>query len=103
VQGAAVNLEAHLMLVELEHSSSKLVTEMDAAKNAMRQARERIHELETALNRMICAHENTLSDSEGRWPQPDCGCIYCTQGQVPDKLNTGPCAYHTAKGLLGQL
>jgi len=52
---------------------------------------------------MVLAHENTLSDSEGRWPQADCGCVFCTQGQVPEKLNTGPCSYHTAKKLLGQL
>lgn len=64
---------------------------------------ERIHELETALNRMICAHENLQADTEGRYPPADCGCIYCTQGTVPDTLNTGPCAYHTAKQLLGQL
>lgn len=63
----------------------------------------RIHELQTALNRMVLAHENTLADSEGKWPAADCGCIYCTQGQVPDKLNTGPCAYHNGKKLLGQL
>lgn len=63
----------------------------------------RIHELETALNRMICAHENTLSESDGRFPLKDAGCIDCTSGTVPDRLNTGRCAYHNAKVLLGQL
>jgi hypothetical protein len=62
---------------------------------------DRIHELETALNRMILAHENTLADSEGRWPHPDHGCIECTLGTVPNKFNTGLCAYHTAKKVLG--
>lgn len=66
-------------------------------------AEKRIDELETALNRMILAHENTLSDSEGRCPAADTGCIDCTRGTVPDRLNTGPCAYHAAKRLLGQL
>jgi len=64
---------------------------------------QRIHELEPALNRMLCAHENTLSESEGRWPYPDQGCIYCTHGTVPDHFNTGPCAFHDAQRLLGQL
>ena len=86
-----------------EEAVNQITVAMLESSNAMRVAVARIHELETALNRMVLAHENTLSDSEGRWPQPDCGCVYCTQGQVPDKLNTGPCAYHTAKALLGQL
>ena len=73
------------------------------SQHAMRLAVTRLHELETALNRMVLAYENTLADSEGRWPQADCGCVFCTQGQVPEKLNTGPCSYHTAKKLLGQL
>jgi hypothetical protein len=63
----------------------------------------RIHELETTLNRMIEVYEDCLSDSEGRFPRPDTGCIDCTHGTVPDKFNSGPCAYHTAKRLLGHL
>jgi hypothetical protein len=63
----------------------------------------RIHELETTLNRMIEVYEDTLSDSDGRFPGPDAGCPDCTRGTVPDKFNSGPCAYHTAKRLLGQL
>ena len=70
---------------------------------AMRLGLQRIQELETALNRMVLAHENTLSDSDGRWPQKDAGCPDCTSGTVPDNRNTGRCAYHTAKVLLGQL
>lgn len=62
----------------------------------------RISELETALNRMICAHENLSSDTEGRYPAADSGCIECTVGTVPNRLNTGLCAYHNAKKLLGQ-
>lgn len=73
------------------------ITRLDAQRYS------RIHELETALNRMVQAHENTLSESDGRYPLPDAGCIHCTYGTVPDRLNTGPCAYHTAKQLLGQL
>lgn len=64
--------------------------------------RSRVHELETALNRMALAHENTESDSEGHYPLPDTGCIECTRGTVPNNLNTGLCAYHNAKRLLGQ-
>lgn len=61
----------------------------------------RIHELETALNRMVLAHDNTASDSEGVWPHADTGCIECTVGTVPDRFNTGLCAYHNAKKVLG--
>ena len=76
---------------------------MAKAQTVMRDANTRIHELETVLNRMICAHENTLSDSDGRFPRPDMGCPDCTSGCVPDVLNTGRCCYHEAKVLLGQL
>jgi len=83
----------------IEEAKATLV----GAQFAMSQGTRRIHELETALNRMVLAYENTLADSEGRWPEADCGCVFCTQGQVPDKLNTGPCAYHSSRQLLGQL
>lgn len=72
------------------------------ASMLMRQATVRIHELETALNRMVQAHLNLESDTEGRYPPPDAGCIDCTVGTVPDRLNTGLCAYHNAKKVLGQ-
>lgn len=62
----------------------------------------RIDALETALNRMVLAHENLESDTEGKYPPADAGCIECTVGAVPDKYNTGLCAYHNAKQLLGQ-
>lgn len=62
-----------------------------------------IHELETALNRLVLTYENTLSESDGRFPLKDSGCPDCTSGTVPDRLNTGPCAFHNAKRLLGQL
>lgn len=65
-------------------------------------ARSRINVLETALSRMVLAHENLESDTEGRYPHADVGCIECTVGTVPDRLNTGLCAYHNAKKLLGQ-
>lgn len=61
----------------------------------------RIHELETALNRMILAHDNTSTDTDGRWPALDSGCIECTAGTVPNRFNTGLCAYHNAKQVLG--
>jgi hypothetical protein len=78
----------------------------DAVKNAhaaMRDSLIRIHELETGLNRMVLAHENLVSDTEGKYPPPDSSCIECTVGTVPNRLNTGLCAYHSAKKLLGQL
>lgn len=71
------------------------------ATNVMRQAARRLVDLETALNRMIQSHENAQADSEGRYPALDSGCIECTGGSTPDRYNTGPCAYHNAKRLLG--
>lgn len=62
-----------------------------------------IDQLQTTLNRLILMVENTLSDSEGEWPEADMGCIDCTAGTVPANRNTGPCAFHAAKRLLGQL
>lgn len=78
------------------------------AREAMRQAadqlqeqRTRIDVLETALNRMVLVHENTQADSEGQYPALDSGCVECTGGATPDRYNTGLCAYHNAKKLLG--
>lgn len=76
--------------------------EMARASGLMQQATSRIHELETALNRMVQAHENLVSDTEGKYPTPDAGCIDCTVGTVPDRYNTGPCAYHAALRVLGR-
>ena len=74
---------------------------MRNASMAMQQATNRIHELESALNRMVVAHENLSNDTEGTYPDLDSGCIECTQGATPDRYNTGLCAYHNAKKLLG--
>lgn len=70
--------------------------------NATRASLRRIHELETGLNRMVLAHENLSADTEGKYPPLDAGCLECTYGTVPNRLSTGPCAYHAAKQLLGQ-
>lgn len=82
---------------------NQITTVVLESSHVMRRAATRIGELETTLNRMVLAHENTLSDSEGRFPRPDMGCPDCTSGTVPDVLNTGRCAYHEAKVLLGQI
>lgn len=81
---------------------------VEEAKAAMAEAareldrlRSRTNHLEAALNRMVCVHENTQADTEGKYPSPDAGCIECTLGTVPDRVNTGLCAYHNAKQLLG--
>lgn len=80
----------------------QVVTAIDNGVVALQLAGDRIHELETALNRMVLAHENLRDDTEGQYPPLDAGCIECTVGTVPDRLNTGLCAYHSAKTLLGQ-
>lgn len=87
-----------------DNGFAELVTIGNSMRNAsslMRQATAKISELETALNRMVHAHENTSADTEGRWPALDGGCIECTGGATPDRFNTGLCAYHNAKKLLG--
>ena len=85
----------------LQQQVAALADVVKNAQAAMRDSLTRIHELETGLNRMVLAHENLVSDTEGKYPPPDSGCIECTVGTVPNRLNTGLCAYHSAKKLLG--
>lgn len=61
----------------------------------------RVDELTVGLNRLVELVERTKEDSEGVWPHPDTGCIYCAHGTTPAHRNTGPCAYHWARKLLG--
>lgn len=82
-------------------SLTDLANSLELSQMELRVSKKRVQELEMALARMVCAHENTQADSEGHWPRPDMGCPYCTQGTVPDALNTGPCSYHNARKLLG--
>jgi hypothetical protein len=58
-------------------------------------------DLREALDRMVTAHDALSSNTEGQYPPLDSGCIECTVGTVPDRLNTGLCAYHNAKKVLG--
>lgn len=81
----------------------QIVASIDNGVIALQKAQDRITELETALNRMVCAHENLSADTEGQYPPLDAGCVECTAGVTPDRYNTGLCAYHNAKRLLGQL
>lgn len=60
----------------------------------------RVRELTAALQGMVDEHEETLSDTEGRYPCADHGCLECTLGTVPDDKNTGLCVYHKAVELL---
>ena len=48
------------------------------------------------VRRLVRQIETAQSDSEGHYPVPDAGCFDCTVGTVPDRLNTGLCAYHRA-------
>jgi hypothetical protein len=56
--------------------------------------------LAEALRAMVNAHDTLVSDTEGHYPRPDTGCIDCTLGTVPDRFNTGLCAYHRARAAL---
>lgn len=75
---------------------------IDAKVVTLQKAEDRVSKLETALAEMIDAHESLSADTEGKYPMPDTGCIECTVGTVPNNRNTGLCAYHGAKRLLGQ-
>lgn len=85
------------------HAAPILADELQNARLRNGQLNHRIHELETVLNRMVLTYENTLSESQGHFPVKDAGCPDCTSGTVPDNRNTGRCAYHEAKVLLGQI
>lgn len=86
---------------ELAAGMNEARTAMKAATAAISEKDQRIDLLETALNRMVCVFENLRDDTEGRYPDLDSGCIECTQGATPDRYNTGLCAYHSARKLLG--
>ena len=60
-----------------------------------------IHELETVLGKLVEMVYDSRVDSEGHYPALDAGCNESTVGTVPNKRNTGLCAYHAAKELLG--
>ena len=58
-------------------------------------------DLATALRRYLVDFDEIASETEGKYPFTDAGCIKCTAGTVPNKLNTGLCLYHLARDLLG--
>ena len=80
-----------------------MAASMQAASTVMRQATERILNLELALDRLIRLVDDVSDDTEGHHPSPDSGCLECTAGTVPYRYNTGLCAYHNAKKLIGKL
>lgn len=57
-------------------------------------------EMAEALSRLVALVDETQSNSEGRYPAPDPGCLECTEGTTPAHLQTGPCAYHDARAAL---
>ncbi len=57
-------------------------------------------ELARALRAYVSDYDETQSDTEGRWPLPDTGCIDCTCGTVTNTQATGRCLYHLARRLL---
>jgi hypothetical protein len=78
------------------HQSGRL-----GAEHEIEVLRARIESLESCLRGMVEEHDETESNTEGRYPCADHGCIDCTLGTVPNHLNTGRCAYHKARKLLG--
>jgi hypothetical protein len=99
-------MSAEIQSTDLRHPTiDDICKQVDAvgvkAMQLIEHLQERRDEFKTALNRMVLAHENLSNDTEGKYPPLDAGCIECTAGTVPDRLNTGLCAYHNAKRLLG--
>lgn len=90
-------------LDNIEDTVRSMIRTLDNSGEAMRLGVARIEELETGLNRLITLVENIQTDTEGQWPSADAGCVVCTHGTTPDRFNTGLCALHNAKKLLGQL
>lgn len=95
-------------LNELSRTLDQIIGVGSAASEAMRKAEIELDrrkaltdQLEYLLHRMVLAHEKCEGDSEGHWPQPDHGCIECTLGTVPNDKNTGLCAYHETRRVLG--
>lgn len=90
-------------IATMREAASEL-TRLQAENSALRQelttAQARGTLLELALGGCVKIIEDSWSDSDGRYPYPDGGCIDCTLGTVPNHLSTGPCAYHEAKRLL---
>lgn len=82
--------------------NTDVLNNLEIQRMVAKTAIQRVLELEDALNRMVLAHESLSADTEGKYPYADIGCIECTVGTVPNRLNTGLCAYHNAKKLLGQ-
>jgi hypothetical protein len=98
-----VNLETELsrtLTDVLEIGRTANIAMNDAAQELERR-KARIDQLEFLLHRFVLAHETTESDSEGHYPHPDTGCLECTLGTVPNDKNTGLCAYHATRRVLG--
>lgn len=81
--------------------STDVINDLEVQRMVAKTAMQRALELESALKRMVQIHENLSANTEGQYPYADIGCIECTVGTVPDRLNTGLCAYHHAKKVLG--
>lgn len=98
-----MNTEAELTrtLTDVLETGRAANIAMSEASLELDRRKARIDQLEFLLHRFVLAHETTESDSEGHWPHPDTGCIECTLGTVPDVRNTGRCAYHETKRVLG--
>jgi len=65
-------------------------------QNTLQMQREAITGMKELIAGLVQVIRDSHDDSEGRYPCADSGCIDCTVGTVPDRLNTGRCAYHKA-------
>lgn len=95
-------------LNELTRTLDQVTYVGGAASEAMRKAeaaldarQARIDQLELLAHRLVLLIDDVESDSEGRYPHPNTGCLECTLGTVPNDKNTGLCAYHEARRVLG--
>lgn len=97
---SAVDVRPGLDFSELQRAVNDACSTIDCLREERRGLKARVTDLEAALARMVAEHEETESNTEGRYPTPDSGCIECTLGTVPNHLNTGLCSYHRSKELL---
>jgi hypothetical protein len=55
-----------------------------------------------SMAKYVLEMEDIYNDEHDHPLPKDSGCIDCTVGTVPDRLNTGRCMYHQAKRLLSE-
>ena len=56
--------------------------------------------LRSLLEQTVEALEDYMDEYDAEARHPEAGCVECTAGTTPDRLNTGLCVYHKARAAL---